>query len=218
MKKFVSFLLLLLLGTAVESAPFQNLGFDVYDPSTGLLPGWHVQDPVTDGSHNTSEGVLIGVDQITAGLNYGTLIDTNISLQLGYNLPVSGQYSLGFWPGFDGNGSFAPFSLTQTGDVPADAKSIHFVGFGGAFELRVNHLLVPLVYDNTPGTIAVNVYGDMSAFAGQTVELDFTTIKGARPNGIDSILFSPQIVPEPTTCLFFGLGWLGLLARRKIFR
>jgi len=216
MKKCGLFLMIMSSRLICESAPFQNLGFDEYDPNTLLLPGWHMQNSLTDGRNNTSEGVLIGVDQITAGLNYATLIDTNIYLQLGYNFPVSGQYSLGFWPGPDENFAFAPMSLTQTCDVPADAKSIHFVDFGGRFELRVNHSLVPLIYNITPGSIPVDVYGDISEFAGHAVELEFITIKDlVVPNGIDSISFSSQIIPEPTSWLLFGLGGLGLLAGRK---
>jgi hypothetical protein len=116
--------------------------------------------------------------------------------------------------------------LFQTGDVPDDAKSIHFIDFGGPFELRINGSLVPLIYDYPPTwtrgnpTIPVNVYGDVSMFAGQSVELDFTTVRDPASllNGIDDISFSRQIVPEPTTWVLWGLGGLGLLARRKIFR
>jgi hypothetical protein len=54
-------------------------------------------------------------------------------------------------------------------------------------------------------------------FAGQNAELNFTTL-AYEINGIDDISFSPQIVPEPTTWVLWGLGGLGLLAWRKIFR
>ena len=215
MKKSASFFLLLLLGTAVESAPFQNLGFDSYDTNSALLPGWHIDSRLLNGRLNTSEGTFIGLNQVTIGLNYHTLYDGSILPGVGFSFPVSGKYSLGFWAGGDGSGNYVPYSLSQTGDVPADAKSIHFIDFGGPFELRINGSVVPLLY--IPGNPTVNVYGDVSMFAGQNAELNFTTL-AYEINGIDDISFSPQIVPEPTSWLLLGLGGLGLLARRKIFR
>jgi hypothetical protein len=226
MKKCASFFLLLLLGTAVESAPFQNLGFDSYDTNSSLLPGWHINNPIFNVPPNTSQGTFIGVNQVTLGLNYHTLYDGNILPGVGYAFPAFGKYSLGFWPGIDGSGVYTPYSLSQTGDVPPDAMSIHFIDFGGPFELRINGSVVPLIYNYPPSLIKgdystpVNVYGDVSMFAGQSVELNFTTVQDLpyQLNGIDDISFSSQIAPEPTTWLLFGLGGLGLLARRKIFR
>ena len=200
MKNCVLLVLLLSLGTAVESAPFQNLGFDEYDPNTLLLPGWHIDNRLFTSNPNTSQGTYIGLNQVTIGLNYHTLYDGSILPGVGYSFPVSGKYSLGFWAGGDGSGNYVPYSLSQTGDVPADAKSIHFIDFGGPFELRINGSVVPLLYIYPPSyitgnsTIAVNVYGDVSMFAGQSAELNFTTL-AYEINGIDDISFSPQNSP-----------------------
>jgi len=224
MKKCVSVVLLMLVGTAVESAPFQNLGFDSYDTNSRLLPGWHIESPLIDGRANTNGGTFIGLNRVTAGINYHSLYDGTILPEIGYAaFPAFGKYSLAFLLGNDGNGIYLPYTLSQTGDIPADANSIHFIDFGGPFELRINGSLVPLIYYYPPTMFnrdPVNVYGDVSMFAGQSAELDFTTVRdpACSFNGIDEISFSPQIAPEPTTWLLFGLGGLGLLARKKIFR
>ena len=225
MKKCVSFFLLLSLATALESAPFQNLSFDdantnnlmgAFGPPNEMLPGWRYINPL-------ERVPAVGYNVFAVGQNYLSLYDTNIALQLGYSYPVFGKYSLVIAPGIDGSGSVVPVSLFQTGDVPDDARSIHFIDFGGPFELRINGSLVPLIYYYPPTMFnrdPVNVYGDVSMFAGQSAELDFTTVRdpACSFNGIDEISFSPQIAPEPTTWLLFGLGGLGLLARKKIFR
>src|SRR6266542_7077057 len=104
MKKCVSFFLLLSLGTAVESAPFQNLGFYSYDTNSTLLPGWHIDNRLFTSNPNTSQGTFIGLNQVTIGLNYYTLYDGSILPGVGHSFPVSGKYSLGFWPGGDGSG------------------------------------------------------------------------------------------------------------------
>jgi len=57
---------------------------------------------------------------------------------------------------------------------------------------------------------------DISAFAGQTVDLEFTTPTSFLFYGLDSISFSPQIIPEPRAQILFGLGGLMLLVILKL--
>jgi len=221
--KPILFALCIFVSLTTLGATFQNLGFDEATtnnvsfnpeiPGTGvgpiseLLPGW-------DLFSGTLQLGGLGYNQITAGLNYASVYDTNSQY---VHYPIEGGYSLGLIPGPDfGSGAILEYTLSQTGEVPPDATSIRFVNSGSPFELRVNGSFVPLAYFSVSPSTSV-VFGDVSAYSGQEVELQFTTVFAGRYliNVIDSVSFT---IPEPTTWLLFGLGGLGLLARRKIFR
>src|SRR5207247_4945210 len=84
--------------------------------------------------------------------------------------PVFGKFSLLLYPVFGqdpSSGAFAQStaSILQTGDIPSDARSIHFVNFLSTIESRVNGTLIPLDYETDPryGFLA-NVSGDISAY------------------------------------------------------
>jgi len=213
----------ILVSLRTLGGPFQNLGFDEATtnnvsfnpqiPGTGIGPIAELL-PGGDLFSGTLQFGGLGYNQITAGLNYASVYDTNSQY---VHYPVEGRYSLGIVPGFDFNsGALIRYTLSQTGEVPLDATSIRFVNYGSRFEVRVNGSSVPLVYYSM-GQSSPVVFGDISAYSGQEVELQFTTVFAGRYliNVIDSVSFT---IPEPTTWLLFGLGGLGLLARRKIFR
>src|SRR5439155_3995715 len=93
----------------------------------------------------------------------------------------SGKYSLGLYPGYNLLFDYQPFSLVQTGDIGANIQSVRFINYGSPFELRVNGTPISLTYEYQPGntdpdTRLAVVTGDLSAFAGQTVQLKFTTL------------------------------------------
>ena len=191
-------------GVVSYNPPYQNVG---YGTPADLIPGWQVllgTSPYPDLywlNLNSVGGALVSIYD---GNNF--LYDPRV------HVPVQGTFSFALWPG----SGIPPLSLVQTGDLPADARSIHFTSFGAGVQLFVNDSLVPLTYIYGPPTISGNtrlasVEGDISAFAGQTVELKFTSLPilgtGANLNGLDSIYFSP--VPEPGT---FALLVTGILA------
>jgi hypothetical protein len=134
-----------------------------------------------------------------------------------------GLYSLGLYPGFDlMTQVLIPQVLLQVGDVPSDAMTIHFFNDGNPFELRVNDNVVPLSYEYftfppNPSFPVANVSGDISGYAGTNVELKFTTIKipFIPVNGIDSITFSTQPVPEPGAFGLLVVGMVALVIRRR---
>jgi hypothetical protein len=170
---FVMLVMTVVGAVRVISAPFQNLGFDDANtnhivaiapgagfagPASELLPGWRLVSSIR-------EETVLGYNQHTLGLNYATLS------------PGEGKYALSFYPGSDDNGAFAAYHLSQSGEVPADAKTIHFIDYGGPFDLRVNGQLLPLVYEYpadyvhdrfVQSVVPIPVVGDITAFAGQT--------------------------------------------------
>ena len=232
MKKIIV-LLLLARGLEANCAPFQNLGFDEADtngvpsntfgPAGPMLPGWKLFD-------EHGETRFIGYNADVIGLNLVVLYDKNY-LNFGGPAPVEGKYALGLWPGPGLEVTeFALYHLTQIGEVPADAKTIHFVNFGSGFELLFNGKEVPLIYDYPPGgrpprfnrDVPIPAVGDISAFAGQTVELEFITLSpfGLSDGlyGIESISFSPELIPESSTWALLALGGTCLLFRWRFLR
>jgi len=208
---------LLLAGSA---APFTDLDFDSANPAhvqpdapgsslqrgptPDLLPGWQLTCSEVDTSK-------LFYDSGPPGLGAAILYDGTFDLS-----PVEGKYALALIPTIDvlGSGAPFPFQLSQTGDVPVGSRSIRFLDYGQPFELRINGSLIPLQY------AGASVSGDISAFAGQTAQITFTTITaqgGVAWNTIDSISFSTIPIPEPATCalLGFGLGALIWLQQRR---
>jgi hypothetical protein len=201
------------------SASFQNLGFDnantnhvtcislpllppVCNGATAeLLPGWQL-------FNGNQEMSTIGLDLQPSGLGVASVYAFRP------NTDLLTPFALGLFPGNDPMTQvFIPQVLVQVGDVPADARSIRFFNSGSPFELRVNNNFVPLLnaFPSDPSLPTVNVAGDISAFAGMNVELKLTTIKIPLHslNGIDSISFSTEPVPEP--------GALSILALAVVF-
>jgi hypothetical protein len=232
MKTILFSLILLTQPIAAISASFQNLGFDSANTNnlscfaTGsppyvdcrglaneLLPAWQL-------SYGNNPFTFINVNLVATGLGgVASLYDARQTF-----LPTFGMYSLGLYPGPDiFTHVYTPQSLIQVGDVPADALSIHFINYGSPFELRANNIMVPLIYQYGPPTQfpdqrLAQVAGDISQFAGMNVELKFITldVPNSVVNGIDSITFSSEAIPEPGILsllgagllLLFGPGWL----------
>jgi hypothetical protein len=226
-------ILLLELGMslAAGAAPFQNLDFDSgtpnvveplfgvgprgYGPAADILPGWKLtEQDVT---------IKMGYDVMTAGASLATIADRDYAYYNrdmgGIAMPFEGRFSLLLFPLASAPGELIPYSLQQHGTIPSDAKSIRFFNYGAPFEVRLNNQAIELTYQRYrdpayPQWDLAHVAGDVSAFAGQDVELTFTTLRTEWDqgpiirymNGLDSISFSAQPIPEPTVCWLLGLG------------
>jgi hypothetical protein len=112
--------------------------------------------------------------------------------------------------------------VTQTGRLGPDVTSVNLLASYGPFGLSLNGspiAMQPVGLDPTSPTYESDLpyysgewTGDVSAFAGQVVQLQITDLQ-LPPNPpmfvIDQIQFLP--VPEPSIAAAFGLGLLGLL-------
>lgn len=117
----------------------------------------------------------------------------------------------------NGRGELTGVSLSQTGDIPAGAKSIRMLstidtaggpGSGqiyGYVNLRasIDGINIPLSLLSVDGIVAT-IGGNIPAAVGQNAELTVSTItpdSNERYSHLDAITFSMQPVPEPSTVL-----------------
>jgi hypothetical protein len=221
MKKLVfSVLILGVLIRISYGAPFQNLGFDEANTNTSVFSNY----PLSSGITPTLYGGGPAQDLLTGWQLFqnGTLL-----ANLGYDLradeiapsllsrdafpSVQGKYALRLW---------LSDSIAQRGDIPADASLITFQAGGLPFFVSVNGVDLPNPFV-IPPTSPFFSY-DISAYAGQNVELGFRPFRPVmteNPYGrIDSISF---VVPEPNAYALFVLGAVGFLSlgmRRRLHR
>jgi hypothetical protein len=201
-----------LLWDPASGAEFQNLGFDsantnnpvsvgpnyLWGKTEDFLPGWQLllgETPVP----------FVGLNATPLALNAAVLFDTRIYDQ-GLFIPIEGKYSLSL--ACDG---VLTYQLRQTAELPSNAQSIHFVSALDHLHLTLDGRDVPLTYvpralDPIEGS---DVYGDISAFAGRTAELSFSSLQTGRPAAfvLDSITF---MVPEPAPWVLLALATLML--------
>lgn len=222
------FLVLALVWNA-SAAPFQNLGFDnantnnvtprnppdrdFFGPASEVVPGWQLL-------LGTSQESEVGLNALLPGPGYSSIMTSDNQL----GRPVVGLYSLSLIPFYGGAdpSQFRPYTLIQNGDIPLGSLSMRFINYGAPVDLYVNGSLVPLFYDYgavvpDPNARLANVSGDISAFAGQNVELRLVTLfrtTGAYVSGLDSISFSA--IPEPSAVVLLTLGVLLLFAARRV--
>jgi hypothetical protein len=182
------------------------------------LPGW-----------NASIG---GVALTEVLQNNYTLGEASIDIfSPNWNSPdpgiIDGNYTVYLQSGGNpyGGGS-ANASIFQTGTIPVGDHSLEFKAWNtpsidSAFSLSfAGNSLSPVVLSSgqTASGQTYNVYGaDISTYAGQTGELEFTSIVTGAPSWteFDDITFSTTTVtPEPNTLALAVMGGLALAARR----
>ena len=98
-------------------------------------------------------------------------------------------------------------SLTQVGDVPVNARSIRLIGDRDFAPPAVecNGIGVPMVRLSAFGETAT-FGGDVSAFAGTTVELRIASKVPTGIVGIDNVTFDPTPIPEPSASIVILLA------------
>ena len=180
---------------AVAPTPRGGFGSTV-DPALAF-PGWSVGF----GGQWFQNYTLY--NNLTLGSVAQVLIGPAYPNAIGY-MPLQGSYSalLQFGP----STTFGTPALSQTGLVPADARSITFLTSPTHDDARVtlNGIEIPLSRIGG-GRLA----GDVSPFAGMEAQLTFST-RGYEGNWLlfDDVRFSPIAVPEPSGLWLLGLGCL----------
>jgi hypothetical protein len=206
---------------------FQNLDFEQANPVpivgspfypyavtfASALPGWNGAIngvPVTQVIFNTYSLGSASIDIFGPGWNNNQpgIIDGNSTVFLqAFNV---GQGNVSIW---------------QDGTLPANAESLQFSAWSfpngpGHFTVSFagNNLSpVPLYSTISPSGQPYTVYGaNIGAYAGQTGELEFTSIAGASWNEFDDISFSPApVTPEPNPLILTGIGALVFALYRR---
>ena len=128
---------------------------------------------------------------------------------------ISGHYSAGLQ-----TGAYGYASLAQMGTIPVGSRSLLLDTVGDAIEVSLNGSLAPIVRwaEGTTGfgsrydTYVV----DVSALAGQEVELKLSNAPFTQAVFLDNIRFSQvALVPEPSTLALVGIGGALLWAWRR---
>jgi len=219
MKKRIILLLLVLGGLcACQAQGFVNLNFEnasfVSDPNpqnsmypyavyaSNAIPGWTAYvagSPVADIFSNN------------AYLSGGCVAIIGTNNNLGFQ-PIQGKYCMllagdNYWIYTNTAG------IGQIGQIPTNTVSLTFWGLLAGGNVSFNGQTLAVI--QTDSTANYNIYAaDISAYAGQTGQLLFTTSLGGI-SSIDNIQFSPSPVPEPHVFGLFALGsaLIGLLRR-----
>lgn len=194
--------LLMLSGPFCSAQGFQNLDFEMATVSWGDswatgdegMPYWSVDSVIINGYPLAGAGLGIYNGQWP----HGDYVPIEFP-------PISGAFSAFLWADYRRSAS-----LSQTATIPSNAQ----------------HLLFDMVYlrPDSTGSLTVSVDGqsigsDVLAYAGKTVELQFTL--SGDPNvpeslpvvGLDNIRFVG--VPEPASGALLGLGLLALMIVRQ---
>jgi hypothetical protein len=159
------------------------------DPARAF-PGWAVVSNVF------SYPTVTGYNTLSLGSAAIILMGPSFPNGPGYR-PLQGNYSvlLQYF------GLANPPALTQTGMIPAGTQTISILGNA---IIEINGVSIPLDLPSPPGRAT----GNVSAFAGQTVQL---TITANGQSYFDDIRFSS--VPEPGV---LSLTLLGILCFRRL--
>lgn len=229
------FLLLVLAQASFAQGTFQNLDFElavISSPPVGYVPT-DALNPISSSSALPYWTVREDTTVCTAVWGSPGMDITFVSLdQQSANFlhsALEGNYGVGLSANNVNPGGYSSSSISQTGLIPSGMQSIQFLllnynapgnsSVGDSFIVTLNGTRIPISAISISGYV-VTMAGDVSAFAGTTAELRFTADSFFSDYGLDSIVFSSQAVPEPSTISLAGLGLLalGCHQRRKVQR
>jgi len=186
-------------------------------PFSDALPGWtgyFGATPATTALHNS----------FTLGLYNVSILGPDFTFPGGGVQILDGQYSAMIQAGENPPSPPVPTAIAQTGLVPLGSHSIQMSVWGNVpndingFSVTLGgQVLNLLVMPQSPYNFTV--FGDVSSFAGQTLELRITASPLPSNSNttfeLDDISFSPAYIPEPRMATLLVLG--ALLIFRKDF-
>jgi hypothetical protein len=212
----------LTLAGAAQSS-FQNLDFEAAHGPFAFNPDWPklaTSEALPDWSAREGNFADFGY----VGYRVTAIPGPNISLLDAYTpSPVlRGNYLVGMSTGRGGPSAYwVPVWIAQTGTIPAEAFELSFLSQSGtgAANLAVTFggTLLPFQPVEDVGAGAERYAADVSALAGTTAELRFTTLLLASGNNyveLDNIQFSTIPEPSPVLLLLGGMA-IRLMARRR---
>lgn len=196
---------------------FQNLDFEMANlsgfspgtvPMVNALPGWQGYLGVNQTANAYYNDLSLGA----AAISIHSSLSTKPPIQGSYSVILQGQFNPNNVPGRDSA------AIAQTGQIPANSLSLRFYSGSEFMQASFAGQSISLVQLGITGSYII-FGGDISAFAGQTGELRFTMPSVAFSYNIpylDSISFSAQQIPEPSTFGLFGIGVLLLGCRSRL--
>ena len=196
--------------TLAGAQSFRNLGFE--SPRIPPLQPGSVDFNVPISVALPNWKGFVGTNALTTVV-HNTLTVSSASISLydrlvfdGPHWVIDGDYTVILHPGSFG-GRHVNTSISQFGMVPAGSESLQLKSLDPEISVTFAGQQLPL-FNLGAGVNYTLLGADISAFVGQSGEL---TISASRiPTPIDSIVFSPQQVPEPRVAVLLGVGLLVL--------
>jgi hypothetical protein len=207
----VGLVLLAGLTARLDAAPFINLDFEqaTVPPNVLLSENFSAAAAFPGWTTRIGNVALSTVYYNSAGIGGPFIALYDYPLGIGGFPVLEGRYS----PALHGlvpDGTEA--SLSQIGDIPADARSLRLLSPPDRPPLiKINGELLSLVLLSNPGPTLPLWGADITAFAGSTVELRISTAHSVDEvgrglfSGADALIFSSIPIPEPSSAALVAL-------------
>ena len=204
---------------------FQNLNFEAATISqnqapgpvnaTDALPGWNVYFNYGPIGEVQFEQTQIAYSSLDPGYPQVTLFGTNgvdgTAIEGGFSVLLQAMNLPGL--------QLDNIAISQIGLVPTSAQCVFFKAQPGteSFRMLLGGQNIPFTAVTTLPNYTL-YRGDISAFAGQSLELKFTAsvpIPSSLGWNLDSIEFSSQPIPEPSAMVLLTSAGALLLIRQR---
>ena len=209
---------MLTFGAVSRAAPFVNLDFE-QATVVPTHPPYYISAPAAFPNWTVRIG---GVQYTEVAYNNNGIGEGQVSLWDRSDASNVGQLLQGrYMASLKTDGAFGHLAaLSQTGDIPSDARSIRLLGDGGRgpAAVSINGIDIPMVFiGGQPIFNRPAMYGgDISEFSGQTVELTISSRVNSPLFNVtaDDLKLSPVPIPEPTSASLAVTSGLLVMSKR----